>query len=325
MASFQKPFLVNNHELQITTSIGISVYPDDSTERETLFRYADIALYQAKAMNRNTYQFYNPGMNLRTIEKLKIESYLRYTLERGELLVYYQPQFELKTGKQLYAEALVRWQHPELGLLDPERFMPTAEDTGFVTNIDEWVMATACAQFKSWVDAGLHPPCLTVNLSAKEFKNAQLSSTIKRILSESGLAAVYLEIEIAETVAMQNIDYTIECFQELSAAGISISLDHFGIGYSSLNLLKRLPLKRLKIDQVFIKEIATNPDDQAIVRAITTMAHNMQFLVVAEGVETYAQLNYLRANECDQAQGNLLSQPLPADKFKARLLTTTVR
>jgi diguanylate cyclase (GGDEF)-like protein len=320
MSSFQQPYILNSHELNVTTSIGISIYPDDSNEQDTLFRYADIALYQAKALERNTYHFYNPTINLRSIERLKIETYLRHTLERGELLVYYQPQIDLKTHKMIYAEALVRWQHPEQGLLDPQHFLPTAEDTGFMPTIDEWVIVTACSQFKAWQEAGFNPPGVTVNLSNKEFQNPQLSKTIARLLGESGLPPHCLEIEIAENLAMQNIAYSEQCFHSLIELGVHISLDNFGIGYSSLHLLKKLPINRLKVDQTFIRDLATNPDDQAIMKAVTAMAHNLHLTVVAEGVETAEQLDFLYESDCDQAQGNLFNSPLPTNKFKELLV-----
>ncbi|HEX8949947.1 MAG TPA: EAL domain-containing protein [Dissulfurispiraceae bacterium] len=315
MSAFQRPFLAAGHEFHVTTSIGISIYPDDSEEIETLFRYADIAMYHAKERGRNSHQFYNSEINIRSVERMKFESYLRRTIEREELSVYYQPQVDIKSGHIVCAEALVRWRHPKLGLLPSKLFIPAAEKTGFITTIDEWVMRTACAQFKEWQEAGHPSLCVTVNLSARGFQNPDLVATIARILEETGLPPYCLDIEITESTAMYDIDRTITQLNELTAMGVRISIDDFGTGYSSLSYLKRLPIQRLKIDRSFVKDITTDPDDRAIIKAVTAMAHNMKMTVVAEGVETREQLNFLHETQCDEAQGYFYSKPLPPEEF----------
>ena len=315
MGSFQKPYRIAGHDLPVTTSIGISVYPDDSEEIDTLFRYADIAMYHAKALGKNTYQFYNPGINIRSVERMRMEGYLRQTVERRELFVHYQPQIDIRTGDIVCAEALVRWRHPELGVLPSKQFIPAAEETGFITVIDEWVLRTACAQVRAWLDAGLPPVCVTVNLSAREFQNPELVGTIARILRETGVPSRYLVIEITETLAMSNIERTVSHLNELMKIGVHTSIDDFGTGYSSLNYLKRLPIQKLKIDQSFIRDIAADPDDKAIISAVTAMAHQLKIRVIAEGVETEEQLSFLHSIGCDEIQGYLFSKPLPAEEF----------
>jgi diguanylate cyclase (GGDEF)-like protein/PAS domain S-box-containing protein len=312
---FQLPFLIADHELHVTTSIGISIYPDDSKEIDALFRYADIALYHAKESGKNNYQFYDPAINIRSVERMRMESYLRQTLTRGELVVHYQAQVDIRTDKIVCAEALVRWNHPEQGLLAPDLFIPLAEENGFITAIDEWVLRTVCSQFKAWLDAGLVPVCVTVNLSAREFQNPELVSTITRILHETGLPPECLDVEITESTAMHDIERAIARLQELARMGVHISIDDFGTGYSSLSYLKRMPIEKLKIDRSFVKDISIDADDRAIIQAVTAMAHNMKMRVVAEGVETAAQLSFLQETDCDEAQGFLFSKPLPAEEF----------
>ncbi|MEW5744942.1 MAG: EAL domain-containing protein [Nitrospirota bacterium] len=313
--SFKEPYFIAGHALHITTSIGISICPDDSEDADTLFRYADIAMYHAKELGKDNYQFYNAEINSRSVEKIRFESYLRRTIERGELSVYYQPQVDIRTGRIVCAEALVRWRHPELGVLPSRRFIPAAEETGFVTAIDEWVLRTACAQLKVWHEAGYPPVCVTVNLSAREFRNPQLAATIGRILGETGLSPDCLDIEITESMAMRDIDHTARQLNELTAIGVHISIDDFGTGYSSLSYLKRLPIQRLKIDRSFVKDVTTDPDNRAIIQAVTAMAHTMQMTVVAEGVETEEQLRFLHESRCDEAQGYLFNKPLPPERF----------
>ncbi|HEX8949777.1 MAG TPA: EAL domain-containing protein, partial [Dissulfurispiraceae bacterium] len=315
LSSFQEPFTVDGHELYITTSIGVSIYPDDSGDVEVLLRYADIAMYHAKEHGRNNYQFYSPSINFRSFERIRLENMLRRAVEHGELEMHYQPQVDIKTRRVVCAEALVRWRHPELGLLKPDHFIPLAEGMGFITAIDEWVLRTVGAQIRSWLDMGLPPVCVSVNLSAKEFLNPALTERISRALAETALPPELLNIEITESVAMGNIEHTVARLNELTRMGIRILIDDFGTGYSSLNYLKRLPVQKLKIDKSFVQDIATDSDDRAIIRAVAAMAHNMNISVLAEGVETEEQLSFLRSARCDEAQGYLFSEPVPADKF----------
>ncbi len=314
--SFRAPFLIAGHELHVTSSIGISIFPDDDENMDTLFRYADIAMYHAKERGKNAFQFYNPSINLHSAHRIRMESWLRQSISRGELLLYYQPQQEISTGKMVCAEALVRWNHPKMGLLQPLDFIPLAEETGFITTIDEWVVGTVCNQVKSWTQAGLPPVCITVNLSARLFQKAGFASLVSAIIKETGMSPGSLDLEITETLAMDNIQLTASQLRLLSEMGIRISIDDFGTGYSSLNYLKRLPIGRLKIDRSFIKDIATDPDDRAIINAVIAMAHNMKMKVLAEGVETEDQLNFLRQAGCDELQGFLYSRPLPIKKFE---------
>ncbi len=314
--NFRKSFMISGHELRVTCSMGISIYPDDSDETDTLLRYADIAMYSAKENGRNRYYFYNPGINVRSLDRIRLENSLRQTLERGELSVHYQPLIDIKSGNMVSAEALVRWQHPEMGLLEPGRFIHLAEESGFITEIDEWVLQTVCRQARAWQDAGMPPVSITVNISARHFQNPRLVDTISHTLKENGLPPGCLDIEITESLAMSNIARTARQLKELAGMGVHISIDDFGTGYSSLNYLKRLPINRLKIDKSFIQDIAADPDDRAIIDAVTVMAHTMKMTVIAEGVETEDQLSFLRQSGCDEAQGFLFSEPLPPKKFK---------
>ncbi len=315
VASFQAPFFIAGHELRMTASIGISVYPDDDEDMDTLFRYADIAMYYAKKQGRNAFQFYNPAINTRSIERMQMEGWLRRCVERDELSVHYQPQLEIKTGKIISAESLVRWNHPERGLLQPKSFVPLAEETGLIAAIDLWVLNAVCRQVRTWLDAGFPPFSITVNLSARLFQDPELVVKISKILKDTAFPADCLGLEITESVAMSNIEYTAEQLGKLAEMGMHILIDDFGTGYSSLNYLKRLPIGRLKIDRTFIEDIRTDPDDRAIINAVTAMAHNLRMKVIAEGVETEDQLEFLRGAGCDEIQGYLVSKPLPAEEF----------
>jgi diguanylate cyclase (GGDEF)-like protein/PAS domain S-box-containing protein len=316
MDSFKKPFHVSGHTLRITTSIGISIYPDDSDDIQSLFRYADIAMYHAKERGKNAFEFYNPAINILSVERLNFENLLRQTLVRKELAVYYQPQVSVRTGQVVAAEALVRWNHPERGLLESRQFVAAAEDIGFITAIDTWVLRTACAQFSAWINDGHPDLCVAVNLSTRIFQNRDILDMVAGTLRETGLAPDRLEIEITESVAMDDIEHTVTVLKELVNRGIGITIDDFGTGYSSFNYLKRLPIQRLKIDQSFVRDIATDPDDRNIIHAMTAMAHNMRISVVAEGVETGEQLSFLAEAECDEAQGYFLNKPLSAEQFE---------
>ncbi len=294
--------------------------PRTDEDIDTLLRYADIAMYYAKEYGRNNYQFYNPAINIRSLERIRLESRLRRTVERSELVMHYQPLVEINSRRMVCAEALARWQHPEMGLLEPERFIPLAEETGFISAIDEWALRSVCGQIKEWTDSGFHPPCVTVNLSARQFQSPELVDKIARILRETGISPDLLEIEVTESTAMRNVERTVLRLQQLTKMGVNISIDDFGTGYSSLSYLKRFPIQKLKIDQSFIRDITTDPDDRAIISAVTSMARKMSIKTVAEGVETEEQLSFLRESDCDEAQGFLFSRPLPPEKFKELLV-----
>ncbi|MFO0754020.1 MAG: EAL domain-containing protein [Thermodesulfovibrionales bacterium] len=314
--SFREPYKIGGHSLAVSTSIGISIFPDDAGDREALFKNADIAMYHAKELGGNAYHFYDPTMNIRTIERLSLESRLRQSLHRGELTVHYQPQIDLRTGQVVCAEALVRWQHPEQGLLDPRHFILVAEETGFISDIDEWVLRTTCAQFKQWWDEGLPSLCATVNLSAKQFQKADLAERVFRILEETGFDPGHLILEITEGVAMKNLVHTASTMTRLSERGVGIAIDDFGTGYSSLNHLKKLPIRKLKIDRSFVKDVATDPDDRAIVEAVAALARSMKLCVTAEGVESEEQREFLESVGFQEMQGFLFSRPLTAEGLK---------
>jgi diguanylate cyclase (GGDEF)-like protein/PAS domain S-box-containing protein len=318
--SLRKPIVVGGHELHATTSVGISVYPDDSGDIETLLRYADIAMYHAKESGRNTFRFYNPSINVKTIERMRLAGWLRQTIRRGELAVLYQPQIDIRSKKISYAEALVRWNHPERGLLEPRDFIPLAEETGFITSIDEWVLRTACQQAAAWKQGGLESFCVAVNLSARQFQSPMLVEMISTLLKKTGLAPGCLDLEVTESTAMSDVEQSASQLRKLRDMGVHISIDDFGTGYSSLNYLKKLPIERLKIDRSFIQDIVQDSDDRAIIGAVTSMAHKMGIKTVAEGVETEEQLAFLRDSECDEAQGFLFSRPVPPEQLREQVV-----
>ena len=315
MGSFKQPFIIDDHELRVTASIGISIHPEDGEDAETLLRNADIAMYHAKDQGRNNYQFFNTALNIRTIERILLENRLRQAVERGELLVYYQPLMDIKTQEMVGAEALVRWRHPELGLLNPVQFIPLAEEIGLIIQIDQWVMRTACAQLKAWQETGYPLRYVTVNLSARQFQQPDLAEIISGVLEETGLSPESLGVEITETLAMRDTELTSRSLSKLDSMGIRFAIDDFGTGYSSLSYLKRLPIHKLKVDKSFIISLTRDPDYQAIVSAVIAMAHILKLKVIAEGVETEEQLFFLRETHCDEAQGFLFSKPLPAEEF----------
>lgn len=310
-----QPFNLDGHEVIITTSIGISLYPDDGKDVVTLIKNADTAMYHAKDQGRNNFQFYNQSMNSTAYERLVLENHLRKALEREEFILHYQPQFDMATGRIIGVEALVRWRHPDLGMVSPALFIPLAEETGLIIQIDEWVLRTACAQNKAWQESGLPPITMAVNLSGQNFIRKNLLETIALIIGETGLDPRRLELELTESVLMKNAREAALTLRALKDMGLHISIDDFGTGYSSLSYLKKFPLDTLKIDQSFVREITSDSDSAAITRAIIAMAHSLKLSVVAEGVETEAQLEFLRENGCNALQGFLFSRPLPADEI----------
>jgi diguanylate cyclase (GGDEF)-like protein len=312
---FKIPFRLDNYEPFISSSIGIALYPDDGDNVRTLLKNADIALNRAKAQGRNIYQFYTPTMNARAFERMMLESGLRRALEQEEFVIYYQPQISLHTGHIIGMEALLHWQHPDLGLIPPMKFIPLAEDTGLIVQLGEWVLRTACAQNKAWQQAGFPSLCVSVNLSSRLFKQQNLIQSIDRILKETKLDPNYLDLELTEGTAMENAELAIATLRELKKIGVRLSMDDFGTGYSSLSYLKRFPIDRLKIDRSFVLNITVNPDDAAIAMLIINMAHNLNLKVIAEGVETEEQLAFLRLHHCDEIQGFIFSQPVPAKVF----------
>jgi len=312
MAAVAAPIEIGGHRFYPTCSVGVAQYPADGGDAETLIRHADIAMYHAKASGRDNHQFFTAALNSRALERLRLEADLRDALERDEFVLHYQPQVCLQSGRVIGMEALIRWQHPRLGMVSPGRFIALAEETGLIVPIGNWVLRTACRQNRAWQDAGLGPLRVAVNLSARQFTDPDLAPAIIAVLEETGLAPRHLEIELTEGLVMANVEHTIGVLRQLKAAGLQLSIDDFGTGYSSLSYLKRFPLDVLKIDQSFVRDIATDSDDAAIVASIIGLAHGLRLHVIAEGVEDQAQLDYLRAHGCDQIQGYYFSKPLPA-------------
>ncbi|MEX0959729.1 MAG: EAL domain-containing protein [Burkholderiales bacterium] len=311
----QEPFLLNGFELFTTTSIGIGVFPNDTTDLDVLVKNADVALYRAKEHGRNNYQFFIEDMNARSMERLVIESRLRHAVAREELLLYFQPQTDIASGRVTGVEALVRWRSPELGMVMPSDFIPLAEDTGLIVPIGDWVLHAACRQLRAWRDAGLELDRIAVNLSPRQFRQAGLDETVESAIGAAGLDGVSLEVEITENTAMSNAELSQTILDRLRKIGVQVAIDDFGTGYSSLANLKHFPVTRLKIDQTFVRDVAEDPDDAAIVLAMIRMAHSLKLQVIAEGVENAAQLEFLRSNGCDEAQGYLFARPLPADEM----------
>lgn len=310
-----RPFALETQEFHLTASIGISTYPADSEDLQSLLKNSDVAMYRAKELGKNNFQFYSAQMNIHTLERLALESSLRRALERNEFVLHYQPKVDIRSGRIIGMEALVRWQHPTKGLIPPMQFIPLAEETGLIVPIGEWVLRTACARNKSWQEQGLPPLCISVNLSARQFAYENLLQDVARVLNETGLDAAFLELEITESMVMHDPEHAIELLNKLKAMGISISMDDFGAGYSLLGYLKRFPINSVKIDRSFIKDLPLDGDDAAITQAIIAMAHGLKLKVIAEGVETGEQLNFLRAHGSDEMQGYYFSKPLPEHEF----------
>ena len=309
---------IDQHDLHLTTSIGISVYPDDGLDAETLIKNADTAMYQAKENGRSRYQFFEPAMNVRAVERHSIEESLRRGLERREFALHYQPKIDLRTGAITGAEALIRWTHPTRGLIPPSRFIPVAEDCGLILPIGAWVLREACAQAQAWVDAGLPPTTMAVNVSAIEFQQESFLENLFAILAETGLDPRSLQLELTESVLMKRAEFTASALQAVRERGVQVAVDDFGTGYSSLSYLLKFPVDALKIDQLFVRQISSG-DDTTIVTAVIGMARSLKLRVVAEGVETPEEVDFLRTHECDEAQGYYFSEPVPPQRFAGLL------
>ncbi|MCB8746004.1 EAL domain-containing protein [Rhodoferax sp. U2-2l] len=319
--SCARPYLIAGHELFVSASIGITLFPTDAAESETLIRNADTAMYRAKELGRNTYQFFTAEMNRNTQEKLDLERDLRHALSRGEFLIHYQPKVSCTTGKITGFEALLRWQHPLRGLVGPVAFIPLLEESRLIVAVGEWVLTNACIQAQRWHDTGLGTPSIAVNISGRQIEAGDLCETVKVALATSGLAPAFLELELTESQLMKDAVDSIALLQRVKAMGVKISIDDFGTGFSSLAYLKRFPIDCLKVDRAFVKDIIADTNDVSITRAIITLAHNLKLKVVAEGVETEGQLGLLIANQCDEVQGYYFSRPLGAEDATALLRT----
>ncbi len=315
------PMQLDTHKLTVSSSIGISLFPRDGQDVATLLKSADMAMYFAKRKGRNNVQFFENSMNEKALLRMNLENELRYAIERNEMSLHYQPQVDLVTGHVTGLEALLRWQNFTLGNVPPLDFIHIAEDSGLIIPIGEWVLRTACRQAKSWHNAGVEFQRIAVNVSVRQFTQAEFPDTVSRVLQETHLDPSQLELEITESILMNNADLALETLQKLKAIGVHLAIDDFGIGYSSLSYLKQFPIDRLKIDRSFINAITTDPDDQAIAGAVIAMAENMKLQVTAEGVETIGQMQFLRQGKCNEAQGFHISYPMTADDTERFLHT----
>ena len=319
------PFSVKGSEVTVSASIGIAVFPDDALGAETLVKYADTAMYQAKHAGRDTFRFFTTQMNVDALARLDIETALRKAVDNQEFILHYQPKMQIDSGRVCGLEALLRWQRPGYGLVSPAEFIPVLEDTGLILPVGRWVLEEACRQIAAWRDSPIGGVAVSVNIAGRQFIAGNIEREVIRALESHNVDAELLELELTESSLMANTQSTIKTLQVLRNLGVSISIDDFGTGYSSLAYLRRFPVDKLKIDIAFIRGITTNADDAAIVLAIIRMAHTLKLEVIAEGVETAAQLEYLRGHGCDQIQGYYFSRPLPAPELEKMLLETDLR
>ncbi len=317
MEMLQEPFFSEGNELSTSASIGVALYPQDGSDFDILRKKADMAMYRAKEAGRNTYRFFDEAMDEEAVEHLLMRSGLRRALERGEFVLHYQPQIELGSGRVVGVEALLRWEHPEFGLVAPGRFVPVAEDSGLIVPIGAWVIQEACRQAQAWQNAGLPAMMMAVNLSAVQFQRGGIEDTVVQALAGTGLDPSRLELELTESILIQDAEQVMATVRRLKQLGVKLAIDDFGTGYSSLSYLKRFDIDKLKIDQSFIRDLASDPDDAAIVRAIIQMAHSLDLLTIAEGVETPELLLQLRSFGCDEAQGYHFARPMPAAEFES--------
>jgi EAL domain-containing protein (putative c-di-GMP-specific phosphodiesterase class I) len=319
LSVLQAPFNIGGHELHTSASIGISLFPRDGAEAEALLQNADIALYHAKDQGRNTFRYYDSWINASTRERLALENDLRHALERDELVVYYQPQIHVPTGRLIGMEALLRWRHPVLGLVLPGRFISIAEETGLIEPIGEWVLRHTCAQNKTWQRENLPPVKIAVNLSPLQFQQQNLIAVVRQALGESGLDPRYLQLELTESAAMRNVDFSAKMMARLKGMGVGLCMDDFGVGYTSLVYLKQFPLDTIKIDRTFLRALETDASNATIISAVIAIARSLGLGIIGEGVETPTQVRLLLERDCEVMQGYFFSEPLPADSATALL------
>ncbi len=317
LAALREPFSIDGHDIEVAVDAGISMFPADGATFDVLLRRAETAMRTARSIARGSFRFYSEEMSKSEEERLALEADLRHAIRDGQLELHYQPKVDIASGRVRSAEALLRWRHPRRGLVPPNAFIPIAEETGLILSIGEWVLRQACAQMRAWLDSGLPPLRVSVNLSAKQFRHGDLTAVVCSALEDAQLQPGYLELELTESSIMHDAEASAATLQLLSTMGVHISIDDFGTGYSSLSYLWRLPLDKLKIDRSFVRELLSNPDDVAIVKAIISLAHSLRLGVIAEGVETLEQLEHLRELGCDQYQGFYCSPAVPADAFVA--------
>jgi diguanylate cyclase (GGDEF)-like protein/PAS domain S-box-containing protein len=322
MDAMTAEFVVQGHSLNISCSIGVSIFPEHGADCETLIKNADAAMYSAKDCGHSNFQFFAEDMNAQAVERLSLENSLRLALGKRELFLLYQPQMDLATGRITGLEALLRWQHPDLGLVPPDKFIRIAENSGLIVPIGEWVLRTACSQARKWQDDGLPAVSVAVNVSAVQFRQQGFCELIRSVLQETGLAAPCLELELTESLLLANADVTLSVLRALKSMGLTLAIDDFGTGYSNFTSLREFGVSKLKIDRSFIREVATNPDDSAITAAIISMAKSLRLKVIAEGVENEAQMSFLRAHHCDEIQGYYFSKPLAVDQVADKLRQT---
>jgi diguanylate cyclase (GGDEF)-like protein/PAS domain S-box-containing protein len=315
-----QPWVSEHGEFNVSCSIGVALFPNDGSDAQTLLKHADSAMYRAKESGRNNFQFFTRELNVLMIERLAMESSLRRALERDQFVLHYQPRIDLHSGKIIGAEALIRWNLPDHGVVPPGKFIPLAEETGLIVPIGKWVLRAACAQNKAWQDAGLERIIVSVNVSARQFRQDNLVRTVAEVLEETGLEARYLELELTESMVMHDAPQLVAMLGDLKRLGVQIAVDDFGTGYSSLSYLKRFPVDRLKVDRSFVEHLATDSDDAKIVRAIITLGHNLGLKVVAEGVELAEQVSFLKLFQCDEAQGFLYCRPIPSSELAQKLV-----
>jgi diguanylate cyclase (GGDEF)-like protein/PAS domain S-box-containing protein len=319
MHAMTTEFVVQGHSLSISCSVGISMFPENGTDSEILIKNADAAMYCAKESGRNSFRFFTEDMNAQGVERLTLENGLRLALDKKELFLVYQPQVDIVSGKIIGLEALLRWQHPTLGLVPPDKFIRIAENCGLIVPIGEWVLRTACSQARKWQDEGIPAVSVAVNVSAVQFRQEGFCQLIRKVLDETGLAPQHLELELTEGLLLANADVTFSVLQELTDMGLTLAIDDFGTGYSNFTYLRQFRVSKLKIDRSFIRDVAVNPDDASITTAIISMAKSLNIKVIAEGVEDEAQMSFLRAHQCDEIQGYYFSKPLAVDKVAEKL------
>jgi diguanylate cyclase (GGDEF)-like protein/PAS domain S-box-containing protein len=320
LAAFAESCLIDGNELHVTLSVGISIYPDDGVDADEVMKNADTAMYHAKANGRNNYQFFTTEMNTRAVRRLGVEGSLRRALKQGEFQLYYQPKVDIPSGRMIGSEALIRWLDPDVGMVYPEHFVPIAEESGLIVPIGRWVLREACRQVRAWQDSGLQAVPVSVNISAVEFRHKNFLEGVALILKETGMQPGFLELELTESILMHDAESSASVLESLKAMGLQLAIDDFGTGYSSLSYLKRFPISTLKIDQSFVQDIASDQDDASIVGAMIGMGKSLKQRVIAEGVETEAQLAFLRTLQCDEGQGFLFGHPVPADEFTRLLI-----
>lgn len=319
MQAMADPFVLENHSATVGYSIGISIFPDHGTDAETLIKNADSAMYSAKENGRHNFRFFTADMNAHALERLTLENALRSALPNSELFLMYQPQMDVATGKIVGLEALLRWKHPTLGLIPPDRFIRIAENTGLILPIGDWVLKTACTQARKWQESGSPPVTVGVNVSAVQFRHEGFCDRVQAVLQETGLTPEYLDLELTESVLLADADLTLSVLQELKSMGVTLTIDDFGTGYSSLSYLRRFPVSKLKVDRSFIRDVAIDSDDAALTGAIISMAHNLNLRVIAEGVEEEEQMSFLRAHQCNEIQGFYFRRPLTIDQVEDEL------